>query len=111
MRPLRLLLVALTVSLALTGCGFEDPPPAGQQAEEPAPVPSDADIDDPCTAYAVALLDGLLNPLPVVDEATRDKAIAVTGQFQVRYDEIIASQGIEAARAEYVDDITAACAG
>lgn len=109
MRPIRPLLAAAAVALALTGCAFEEPPPQGQPAE-PAPIPSDADIDDPCTAYAVALLDGLLNPLPVVDDATKNKAIAVTGEFQVRYDEIIAAQGIEAARAEYTDDITAACA-
>jgi len=110
MRPIRLLLAAATLSLALTGCGFEEPPPPASQASEPAPVPSEADIDDPCTDYAVALLDGLLNPLPEVDDATRDKAIAVTGQFQARYDEIIGSRGVEAARAEYTDDIAAACA-
>jgi hypothetical protein len=111
MRPIRLLLAAVTVALVLTGCGFDEPPPPPGLAAEPAPVPSDADIDDPCAAYAVALLDGLLNPLPEVDEATMLKAIAVTEQFQTRYDEVIAAQGVEAARAEYTDDILAACAG
>ena len=110
MRPIRLLLAAGALSVALTGCSFEEPPPV-ETAEAPAPVPSDADIDDPCTAYAVALLDGLLNPLPEVDEATRAKAVSVADQFQVRYDEVIAAQGVEAARAEYADDIGAACAG
>lgn len=109
MRPIRLLLAASGLCLALTACGFEEPPPPGQDAE-PAPVPSDADIEDPCTARAVALLDGLLNPLPSADEQTAAKAGLVADEFQVRYDQVIAAQGIEAARAQYTDDIAGACA-
>jgi hypothetical protein len=103
------LLCLLLAATALTGCGFEDPPSAA--APSVAPIPSDFTHQDPCTAYAVVTLDGLLNGLPSVSPETAVKANEVVQQFVQQYDAVITSQGIEAARAEYADDIEAACKG
>lgn len=99
----------LLAAIVLTGCGFEDPPPAA--APSVAPVPGDFTHEDGCTAYAVTVLDGLLNGLPSVDPETAVRANGIVEDFVSRYDAVIAAEGIEAARAEYVDDIQAACQG
>ncbi len=99
------------LALALTGCGFEQPPPPAADAAGSAPAVAPAQVDDVCTDIVLTLLDGQLVPLPSADAATFDKARAVTEQFQPRYDQVIASSGVEAARAQYADDIQAACTG
>ena len=108
------LLLAVGTSVVLSGCGFEDPPPP--VAASPLPVLSGpavppAQVDDPCTAVALTLLDGQLGGLPSADPAALDKGGRVADQFQVRYDAVIASTGVEAARAQYTAEISAACAG
>ena len=103
------LLSLIVLAAALTGCGFEDPPSASTPSV--APIPSDFTHQDPCTAYAVVTLDGLLNGLPSVSPETAVKANTVVQQFVARYDAVITEKGIEAARAEYADDIEAACKG
>lgn len=103
------LLSLIVLAAALTGCGFEDPPSAATPSV--APVPSDFTHPDPCTAYAVVTLDGLLNGLPSVPPETATKANAIVKDFVARYDAVITEKGIEAARAEYADDIEAACKG
>lgn len=95
-------------ALVLTGCGFEEPPAVGGGT---APAVAPAHVDDPCTNIVLTLLDGQLNGLPTADPATFDKAGRVADAFQVRYDEVIASSGIDAARATYAADIEAACTG
>ena len=105
MRLLSLILLATV----LTGCGFEEPPPAA--APSVAPIPSDFTHPDPCTAYAVTTLDGLLNGLPSVSPETAVRANEIVQEFVARYDAVITEKGIEAARAEYADDIEAACKG
>lgn len=109
MSLLRPLLLAAAAAV-LAGCGFEEPPPpsvAGSSA--PAPV-SPPQVQDPCASYALTLLDGQLQGLPSVDPATSDRAGRVADEFQARYDEVIVASGIEAARAQYTDEITTACA-
>lgn len=105
---MRLICLLLTATV-LTGCGFEDPPPAA--APSVAPIPSDFTHPDPCTAYAVTTLDGLLNGLPSVSPETAVRANEIVQEFVARYDAVITEKGIEAARAEYADDIEAACKG
>ncbi len=97
-------------ALALAGCGFEDPPQRADTVVS-APAVAPADVDDPCTAIVLSLLDGQLVPLPSADGATYDKAGAVADEFQQRYDEVIAASGVEAARAKYAADVQKACQG
>lgn len=106
MRPPRLLLAAVAVA-ALAACSFEEPPTPA--VATPAPAVSPAEVTDPCADYALTLLDGQLNGLPEVDEPSRERAGRVADEFQVRYDEVITASGIEAARARYLEEITAAC--
>ena len=103
------LICLLLAATALTGCSFEEPPAAG--APSVAPIPSDFTHEDPCTAYAVTVLDGLLNGLPSVSPETAVRANEIVQEFVTRYDAIITEKGIEAARVEYADDIEAACKG
>jgi hypothetical protein len=112
MRSARLLLLPLL----LTACSFDEPPPPAPAAQQSLPGPSapavpPAQIEDPCTNIAITLLDGQLNGLPTAPPEVFDKANAVVAQFVERYDAVIVSDGVEAARAEYVDEIAAACAG
>jgi hypothetical protein len=106
---MRTLLTCTAATLVLTGCGFDDPP--ATEAESVVQTIAPAQADDPCTAVALSLLDGLLLPLPSADPASGEKGGRVAEQFQVRYDEVIAASGVEAARAQYADDIEAACKG
>ena len=105
----------LLTALLLTGCGFEEPPPpAPDPVAEPvisAPAVAPAQVDDPCTDVALTLLDGQLNGVPSADPAILQKAEKVVEQFVARYDAVIVSAGVEAARAQYTDEIRAACAG
>lgn len=103
----------LLLSLALAGCSFEPPPtPAGATlppAEQlpPSPVP----VGDPCTDVALTLLDGQLNGVPSADPETVVKANAVVEQFVARYDAVIVSKGVAAAREQFTAEVMAACAG
>ena len=98
----------LLVALALAGCGFEEPPPpASGVPAAPSPPP----VSDPCTDVALTLLDGQLNGLPSADPVTFDKANAVVAQFVERYDAVITSSGVPAARAQYTAEVEAACKG
>ena len=108
MRSARLLLLAVL----LTGCAFEEPPaPSAGVSEAPA-VPASAEpVGDACTDIAITLLDGQLNGLPSAEPTAFDKANRVVAQFVQRYDAVIATAGVEAARAQYTDEIRAACAG
>lgn len=109
MRRARLLLLILV----LTGCGFEDPPaPAAaptSSAEQPAPSP--VPVGDSCTDVALTLLDGQLNGVPSAGPETLVKANKVVEQFVQRYDQVIVASGVPAARAEFADEVQAACAG
>ena len=106
------LLLAVGTSLVLAGCGFEEPPSvAGPTPLPSGPVVPPAQVADPCTAVALSLLDGQLGGLPSADPAATDKGGRVADAFQARYDAVIASTGVEAARAQYTDEISAACAG
>ena len=98
----------LLLALALTGCGFDEPPPPSSGV---LTAPSPAPVDDPCTDVALTLLDGQLNGLPSADPVTFDKANAVVAQFVERYDAVIASAGVPAARAQYAAEVEAACKG
>jgi hypothetical protein len=103
----------LLTAIVLTGCGFEEPPPGTSQ---PAPnpslpaVPPAAGVTDPCTAFALSLLDGQLEELPSASPEEAEKGANVADEFQARYDEVIAASGVEAARERYAGDIAAACA-
>ncbi len=99
----------LLVTLLLTACGFEEPP--APSAGSVAPAPSPPPVTDPCTDVALTLLDGQLNGLPSADPAAFDKAGRVADAFQARYDAVIASTGVAAARAQYTAEVQAACAG
>lgn len=100
----------LLTALALSGCAFEEPPtPVGAAVEAPAPSPPP--VTDPCTDIALTLLDGQLNGLPSADPASFDKAGRVADAFQARYDAVIASSGVAAARTQYTEEVTAACTG
>lgn len=101
----------LLLALALAGCGFEEPPAPAADPVVSTPAVAPAQVDDPCTDIVLTLLDGQLDGLPSADPATFDKAGKVADQFQVRYDAVITSSGIEAARAQYTADIQAACTG
>jgi len=109
----------LLVVLALSGCAFEEPPaPSSGSAAPVAPVapvvtqaPGPAPVGDPCTDLALTLLDGQLNGVPSADPETAVKANAVVEQFVARYDQVIVSSGVEAARAQFSDEVQAACAG
>lgn len=100
----------LLAALALTACGFEEPPapPAAATVVTPAAPPP---MTDPCTDVALTLLDGQLNGLPSADPVAFDKAGRVADAFQARYDAVIASKGVPAARAQYTAEVQAACAG
>lgn len=110
---MRLAPLLIVATLALAGCGFEDPPPS---ASQPAPnpslpaVPPATGVDDPCTAFALSLLDGQLDGLPSASPEQAEKGAAVADEFQARYDEVIAASGVEAARERYAEQIAAACA-
>ena len=106
----------LLVVLALSGCAFEEPPaPSSGSAAPVAPVvtqaPVPAPVGDPCTDLALTLLDGQLNGVPSADPETAVKANAVVEQFVARYDEVIVSSGVAAARAQFGGEVQAACAG
>jgi len=106
----------LLVVLVLSGCAFEEPPaPSSGGAASVAPVatqaPSPVPVGDPCTDLALTLLDGLLNGVPSADPETAVKANAVVEQFVARYDEVIVSSGVAAARAQFSGEVQAACAG
>lgn len=107
---MRLALLLLTV--LLTGCGFDDPPAPARSAPDPsapavAPAPG---VEDPCTAFALSLLDGQLDGLPSASPEQAEKGSAVADEFQLRYDEVITASGVEAARERYAEQIAAACA-
>ena len=97
----------LLTALLLSACSFEEPPTTGGVVTAPPPPP----VSDPCTDVALTLLDGQLNGLPSADPATFDKANAVVAQFVTRYDAVIASSGVAAARAQYTAEVQAACTG
>jgi len=103
----------LLAVLALSGCGFEEPPAPSSGGAAPvvtqAPVP--VPVGDPCTDLALTLLDGQLNGVPSADPETAVKANAVVEQFVARYDEVIVSSGVAAARAQFGGEVQAACAG
>ena len=99
----------LLTALALTGCGFEEPPAPAAPVLTQAPVPSP--VGDPCTDVALTLLDGQLNGVPSADPETLVKANSVVEQFVARYDAVIVSAGVEAARTQYAAEVQAACAG
>jgi hypothetical protein len=102
----------LLAAIVLTGCGFEEPPSAtSQPAPDPSlpAVPPAAGITDPCTAFALSLLDGQLDVLPSATPEQAERGAAVANAFQARYDEVIAASGVEAARERYAEEIAAAC--
>lgn len=101
----------LLTALVLSGCGFEKPPAPSSEGAVPAPAVSPPTVADPCTDVVLTLLDGQLNGLPSADPATFDKAGRVADQFQARYDAVIASAGVEAARVQYAPEVSAACTG
>lgn len=101
----------LLTAAVLAGCGFEEPPAPVADAVVSNPAVAPAQVDDPCTDVALTLLDGQLNGLPSADPVTFEKAERIVEQFVARYDAVIASAGVEAARAQYADEIQAACAG
>lgn len=107
MRRACLLLAALVVS----GCGFQEPPAPSSGAVATAAAVAPPVVTDPCTDIVLTLLDGQLNGLPSADPATFDKAGRVADHFQARYDAVIASAGVDAARAQYAAEVSAACAG
>jgi hypothetical protein len=106
---MRTLLLCTAAALVLTGCGFDEPPAPDAVVSAPAVAP--AEVDDPCTAVVLSLLDGQLVALPSADGATYDKAGKVADLFQQRYDAVIAATGVEAARAQYAGEISTACQG
>jgi hypothetical protein len=103
----------LLAALVLTGCGFEEPPPSSSRSA-PNPslpaVPPATGVTDPCTAFALSLLDGQLDVLPSASPEQAEKGAAVADEFQARYDEVIAASGVEAARERYAEEVAAACA-
>lgn len=101
----------LLSALALAGCGFEEPPAPSSGGAVTPPAVSPPTVTDPCTDIVLTLLDGQLNGLPSADPATFDKAGLIADQFQARYDAVIAGSGVEAARAQYAAEVSAACTG
>ena len=99
----------LLTALLLTGCSFEEPPPPS--TAPPAALPSPTPVGDPCTDVALTLLDGQLNGVPSADPETVVKANAVVEQFVARYDQVIVSSGVAAAREQFTAEVQAACAG
>jgi hypothetical protein len=112
-RPARALLLAAAL-IALPACSFEEPPPPADSAptvpgpDQPA-VPAPSGSFGPCTDYALTLLDGQLVGLPSVSPQVADRGNAVVKQFVQRYDEVIVSSGIPAARERFTPEIVAAC--
>lgn len=100
----------LPLVLVLAGCGFEEPPAPTTAGATLAPAPPPP-VADPCTDIVLTLLDGQLNGLPSADPVVFDKAGRVADQFQARYDAVITSAGVGAARAQYTAEVQAACAG
>lgn len=101
----------LLAALALSGCGFEQPPAPASGGVATSPAVAPPVVTDPCTDVVLTLLDGQLNGLPSADPATFDRAGRVADQFQARYDAVIASAGVDAARAQYAAEVQAACTG
>ena len=101
----------LLAALALSACGFDDPPVPAADPVVSAPAVPAAPAADPCTEVALTLLDGQLNGLPSAEPSSFDKGARVADQFQQRYDAVIAGAGVEAARTTYAKQIQAACAG
>ena len=114
------LLAGLLAAITLPSCGFEEPPPTGQpptaapsedlSGTAPA-VPAPSGTLDPCTDFALTVLDGQLNGLPSVSPEQSDKANVVVTAFVERYDAVIVADGVAAARERYTSEVAAACAG
>ncbi len=68
-------------------------------------------VGDPCTDVALTLLDGQLNGLPSAAPEVYDRANQVVAKLVQRYDAVLASSGVAAARAQLTPEVQAACAG
>ena len=101
--------VLLLAVVGVTGCSVQQPPTAAPSSVVLA-TPAPGEAQDPCTQVALSLLDGQLEALPSADPAALTRANDVVAAFVARYDAVITSAGVPAARARFAPEVGAACA-
>ncbi len=102
--------VLLVAALSVSGCGFQDTPTTATPPVVGSPAPAAGEPQDACTQIALSTLDGLLNGMPSGTPQDTVQANDVVAEFVVRYDQVITASGVPAARAQYAQEVGAACA-